>query len=916
MPAPVLATKLYIPPPRPNAVLRPRLIERLNEGRKLILVSAPAGFGKTTLVSEWINQKAEGGRMKAEGDSATLQPSSLIPHPFRVAWLSLDEDDSDLPRFLTYFVSAIQTIAPEFGQGVLAALQSAQPPTTALLTSLLNELAALSDRFVLVLDDYHVLDGKPIDEALTFLLDHLPLHMQLVITTREDPQLPLARLRARGQLTELRAADLRFTPDEAAEFLNRAMGLSLSPDDIAALESRTEGWIAGLQLAALSMQGRSDAASFIGSFTGSHHFVLDYLLEEVLQQQSAEVQTFLLSTSILDRLCGPLCEAVLLTSSGSGQAMLEYLERANLFSVPLDNERHWYRYHRLFADLLHQRLPQTIANAAEYHRRASRWYEANEFMAEAFHHALAAKDFDRAADVAEQAWTSMEETFQTAAWLGWIKQLPENVIRTRPMLCTQIGRALSDAGEPETSERYLQYAERALTDVADQVEFKPLPATIALTRAYNAQVQGNLVDTVKYAELAQQLIPEEDVYRRAQAAITLELTHWASGNLTAALHALDDWMNAMRQVGNDIFIIASAFAVADIQIAQGRLREALLTYEQAVQLADQVGPEAQAITAHHHLGLALIYRELKHDEAAIVQWLKAEELGKLTTLVDWPYRWHVAQAHVKQAEGDFDAALELLDEAKRAYVKNPTPDLRPIAALKAQVYLQQGRLSKSQEWAHERGLLPTDAISYLREFEFLTLARILMAEGSSDTAIDLLERLRQASEAQDRPGSVIEISIVQALAYRAQGNTPAALAALDRALTYAEPEGYVRVFVNEGEALRLLIAECRMLIEKQKRSEGHKLIEYVNKLLAAFPQPTALSQSEVKNQKSEILDSLSPRELEILHLIAQGLSNQEIADRLFLAVSTVKGYTRTLFDKLQVQRRTEAVVRARELDLL
>jgi LuxR family maltose regulon positive regulatory protein len=905
MPTPVLATKLYIPPPRPKVVSRPRLIERLNGGLQrtpgVTLISASAGFGKTTLVSEWL---------------ATLTGSGV-----KVAWLSLDEGDSDLARFLLYFVSAVQTIAPKCGENVLSMLHASQAqPTDVVLTTLLNELAAIPDQFILVLDDYHTLDCKPIDEALTFLIDHLPPQMQLVITTREDPQLPLARLRARGQLTELRAADLRFTPDEAAEFLNHSMSLRLSADDIAALENRTEGWIAGLQLAALSMQGRSDAASFIGSFTGSHHFILDYLLEEVLHRQTPEIQSSLLRTSIFDRLCGPLCEAVLLTPAGSGQATLEYLERVNLFIVPLDNERQWYRYHRLFADLLRQRLQQSESNIAEYHRRASQWYEANGYMAEAFHHAIAAKDFARAADVAERAWQSMDDTFQTAAWLGWIKQLPEEVIRTRPVLCTQIGLAFMDAGEPEASEGRLRDAERRLEGssegmvVVEEALLGALPAMIAMARAYNAQVQGDLSATVKYAELALQLIPEDDVYRRAQATVMFNFTHWANGNLAAALQMMDDWMNSMQQLGNSVFVVASAFAVADILVAQGRLRDAVRSYQQSLQLAADHGPEAQSITAHHHLGLALLYREMKEDAAVGPHLQKAKELGEQTTLVDWPYRWRLAQARLKQDEGDLDAALDRLDEAKRVYVKNPVPDLHPIEASKAQVCLKQGRLIKAQDWARERGLSADDEISYLHEFEYITLARILVAEGSAQQASELLERLRQAAEAQDRLGSVIEISIVQALAYQAQGNTPAALAALDRALTLAEPEGYVRSFVDEGEVMRLLIADFRLLIEKQGKREGQKLIGYMAKLLAAFPQTT--SRSEIRNQKSEMLDPLSPRELEVLHLIEQGLSNQEIADRLFLAVSTVKGYTRTLFDKLQVQRRTEAVVRARELGWL
>ena len=499
MPTSILATKLYTPPPRPKVVLRPRLIERMNDGLrsgcKLTLISASAGFGKTTLVSEWV-ASCERGDPKV-----------------RVAWLSLDDGDNDLTRFLSYLVAALQTlalpkvhrdnvskvegIAPSVGAGVLAALESPQPPPAeTLLTALINELAALPASFVLVLDDYHVIDAKPVDEALAFLVEHLPPQMHLVIATREDPHLPLARLRVRGQLTELRAADLRFSSSEAAAFLNQVMGLNLSAEDIVALETRTEGWIAGLQLAAISMQGRADTASFIESFTGTHHFMMDYLLEEVLQQQTAEVQAFLLGTSLLERLCGPLCEAVMGISESANQritnspfahspfahshAILEYLERANLFIVPLDNDRQWYRYHRLFADLLRQRLQQSTADVGDYHRRASHWYEANGYPAEAFQHAVAASDFERAAELAEQAWPSMEDTFQTTAWLGWIKQLPADVMRVRPVLCTQAGWSFSNAGEPETSERHLQDAERALAGAADRAEFRPLPGSIAL----------------------------------------------------------------------------------------------------------------------------------------------------------------------------------------------------------------------------------------------------------------------------------------------------------------------------------------------------------------------------------------------------------------------------------------------------
>jgi LuxR family maltose regulon positive regulatory protein len=632
MSTPILATKLYIPPPRSKIVLRPRLIERLKEGissgRKLTLISASAGFGKTTLVSEWV------------ASCERMEPK--VP----VAWLSLDEGDNDPARFLAYLVAALQTIAANIGEGVLGTLQSPQPPPIeSILTALLNEITTLPDHFILVLDDYHLIDAKPVDEALTFLLEHLPPQMHLVLVSREDPSLPLARLRARGQLTELRTADLRFTPAEATEFFNQVMGMNLSAEDITALETRTEGWIAGLQLATISMQGHQDTASFIKSFTGSHHFVLDYLIEEVLHQQPEDVQTFLLRTSILDRLCGPLCDAVLGSPSASGQETagqetLEYLEHANLFIVPLDSERRWYRYHHLFGDLLRQRLGKP-KEFAEFNLRASQWHEENGDLGAGFHHAIAAGDFVRAAGLAEAAWQGMEESFQNVAWLGWVKKLPEEVIRVRPVLCTLLGRAFANVGEPEASELRLQDAERCLdgSDVANEAH-KPLPATIALTRAYNAQVQGNLATAVKYAELALQLIPENDFYRRSQAAITLECTHWASGNLEAAIWALGDWMESMTQLGNHVFVVASAFGVADLLVGLGRLSEAERAYQDALQLAAQHGPEAEHITAHHHLGLSMIYRQRGDDTLAAHHLKRAAELGLQTTLADWLYRWH------------------------------------------------------------------------------------------------------------------------------------------------------------------------------------------------------------------------------------------------------------------------------------
>ena len=467
MSTPILATRLYIPLPPPKVVRRPRLVERLNDGlhRKLTLISAPAGFGKTTLLSAWV----------AGSDR-------------HVAWLSLDEGDNDPTRFLIYLVAAVRTIAPGIDEALLGALQSSQPPPTeSFLTFLLNEIATILDDFVLVIDDYHVIDAKPVDRALAFVLEHLPPQMRLVIATREDPQLPLARLRGRGQLFELRGADLRFTPSEAAGFLNQVMGLNLSAQDVANLETRTEGWIAGLQLAALSLQGHPDATSFIQSFTGSHHFVLDYLLEEVLQRQSESVQTFLLRTSILDYLSGPVCDAVLGNIAGSGQATLEYLERSNLFLVALDGDRHWYRYHHLFADLLRQRLLQSSTSSkedvAELHRRASQWYEDRGLEIESFHHAAAANDVERAERLIEGQGVPLQFRGAGAPVLNWLESLPKTALDARPSLWVRYATLLLVSAETTGVEEKLQAAESALQGTNLDARTRDLIGQIAAARA-------------------------------------------------------------------------------------------------------------------------------------------------------------------------------------------------------------------------------------------------------------------------------------------------------------------------------------------------------------------------------------------------------------------------------------------------
>jgi ATP/maltotriose-dependent transcriptional regulator MalT len=923
----LLATELYIPPLRQNRVSRPRLLQRLNEGlrqnqrfeRKLTLIAASAGFGKTTLVGEWI------------AGFEQLEPK------VRVAWLSLDEGDNDPARFLVYLVAALQTIAPKIGEGVLAALHASQPqppPTEVLLTTLLNEIITVSDNFVLVLDDYHTIDAQPVDNALAFLLEHLPPQMHLVIATREDPHLPLARLRARSQLTELRAADLRFTPAEAAEFLNQVMGLNLSAEDITALETRTEGWIAGLQLAALSMQGRSDTASFIQTFTGSHRFVLDYLVEEVLQRQPGRVRSFLLQTSILDRLSGPLCNAV---TGQEDRGMLEDLERSNLFVVPLDDKRQWYRYHHLFADVLQAHLMEEQPNQVpSLHRRASAWYEQNGLPSDAIRHALAAQDFEQAADLIEQVWLAMDLNYQSAMWLGWAKALPDDLIRARPVLSLGYAWALLNGGELEVAETRLRDAERWLEPadkqaeisskpvVVDQAEFRSLPASIASARAYRALALGDIPGTVKYARRALTLMPENDQVRRTQATALLGVAEYASGDLQAAERSLVDFQASMRQAGDMSTALGITFVLANIKLAQGRLREAVSAYRQSLQLAESRDAPLPVGTSDLYRGLGELLCEQGDLEAAAQHLLTAQKLGEQgAQTTGWSHRLCVAQARMKEAQGDQVGALALLDEAERLYVRNPLPDVRSSAALKARVWVRQGRLTEALAWAREQGLSADDDLSYLHEFEHLTLARVLIAQYKSNraevslhAAIGLLERLLQAAEEGKRMGSVIEILVQQALAHQAQGNLPRALASLERALALAEPEGYVQIFVDEGEPLRLLTFDFRSQIEKQLRAQEHKLIVYVDRLLAVFAQSAAMTQSEISNRKSKVIEPLSERELDVLKLLATELDGPDMARELVVSLNTLRTHTKNIYSKLGVNNRRAAVRRAEELGLL
>lgn len=920
---PILTTKLYIPPPRPNAVRRSRLIERLNEGlhRKLTLISAAAGFGKTTLLSEW---------------------AAVCEQP--VAWLSLDEEHNDPTRFLVYLVSALQTLAlskveevPQLGEGILSALTSPQPPSiNSLLTTLINEITAVSPKFILVVDDYHLIQSEPVDQALEFLVEHLPLlSMHLVIATREDPPLPLARLRARGQLTELRTPDLCFTQVETAEFLNQVMDFNLSVEEITALENRTEGWIAGLQLAAISLQGHPDTANFIKSFSGSHHFVLDYLVEEILEQQPESIQNFLLSTSIFECLCGSLCDAALPQSSPSGQEILEYLDRTNLMLVPLDDNREWYRYHHLFAEALQVRLtqkqPDNPSNVAQLHLRACAWYEQNNFRPHAIRHALAAQHFKHAADLIELEWSAnIGSSYQNATWTVWVQTLPDELVRDRTKLSLGLAWELLFSGQLQAAEDRLKDADRLLADNTrdslevssssqDEKMFCSQQRLLGLAWAFHAQALGDNAGTIKYARQTLNRLAETNHYIAGLASSLLSLAYWRNGDLEMAVKYMADAIARLRTTGHLLFAISGAYTLAGMKIAQGRLFDAVNIYKEALLFA--TAQSEPVGTTDLHLGLSQLYHEQGKEDAAKHHLQKCEALGKRAALPEWPYGLYLFQAQLKVEQGELDDALRLLEAAEQLYHRTPVPNVCPVAALKTRVWLRQDRLAEALGWVREQNLSIADQPSYLQEFEYITFARVLIAQYRRDPtdetfqkAMTLLTQLHSVAEAGGRSGSLIEILILQAITNEAQGNIASALQLLERALTLADTEGYLRIFVNEGQPMARLLYEALACESRPLEITPN----YVQRVLTAFPLNELEQKKSLKTQSQAagLLEPLSKREIEVLHLIAEGQTNQDIATTLFLSVNTVKVHTRNIYSKLSAHHRADAVAKARALGIL
>jgi ATP/maltotriose-dependent transcriptional regulator MalT len=899
----LVSTKLRPSRARPKLVARPRLTERLERetGRRLTLISAPAGFGKTTLLLEWLEGR-EGGS---------------------VAWLSLDEGDNDPVRFLSYLVAALRRTAGEgFGEGVLAALRSPERQRIeAVIGAFVNELADLPGEVAVVLDDYHLIDSEGVHGMVAFLLEHLPEGAHLVICGRVDPPLPLARLRVRGQMTELHAADLRFTPEEAAAFLGDVMGLNLSADDVAALEQVTEGWIAALQLAALSMREREDVSGFIRSFSGSHRDVFDFLAEEVLQGQTEKVQTFLLETSILDRLSGPLCDA--LTGRDDGQRTLERLERENLLVIPLDDERVWYRYHHLFADFLRGRLMrESPERAGELHLRASDWYEKNALVAEAVDHALSAGDHERAARLMEggigQTWYRGE----VMTLLGWLRKLPREAMLRRPLLLVWYAAALMLVGRFEGVESLLREAEGAVGGAGEGQGEEPRPgaddpqhvrATAAAVRSLHARLRGDPKGAIEHARRALALLPEGNLDPRPFAALCLAEAYLAADDPEAANATFAETAELARAAGHDYIALTAMGSLIHLRMSQGRLREAEGLLRQALSFAAERGAELLPAVGRVRIGMGELLYERDDLEASERELRLGTELveraGELEVLV----RGRVALSRVRGAMGDPEGAIGLAGEAARLARESGAPRAIADAALwKARLHLMSNDLEAAAsdlEGASDVGDVPRSA----REAERIALARLLVAREDHDEALRLLDRSRETAEAADGRSGVIEILALQALALWAESKREAAVSTLAEALALAEPEGYVRTFVDEGPPMAELLSG---VLEAQQRGRpepvGRIPAPYLRKLLAASERDAPGAASPAAG----LPEPLSERELEVLQLIAAGKTNRRIASELFVSVGTVKTHINNVYRKLDAHSRTQALARARELRVL
>jgi LuxR family maltose regulon positive regulatory protein len=934
MAGPLLNTKFFIPRPRTSTVDRPRVSDLLDQGAKakLTVLSAQAGFGKTTAIANWVHQG---------------------PGPESVSWVSLESTDTDPDTFWTYVVTALAKQVPAITDSVLPLLGAAKAPHTAALTELLNRLAEASHEVYLVLDDYHLAETPDVAEGMTFLLGNLPPQAHLLLSTRSDPDLPLSRLRARGEVVEVRASDLRFTTEEVASYLHGA-GLHLRPSDLAVLAERTEGWVAALQLAALSLRDRSDISDFIADFAGDDRFIVDYLVDEVLARQPEPVRQFLVRTCILERLTGPLCDAV--TGHAASDLMLHDLDRKNLFVIPLDGRRRWYRYHHLFADVLRTHLDTDPdgPSVAELHSRASHWYEDDGQPVDAVRHALAAGNHSRAATLMEVSLPDLLRRRQESTVRSWIDTLSDDVVQARPVLAMGFVAALMTRNEFDTVPRRLDDLEQLLAQaggpgvidaarapgvivakapgvivgkapgiivenapgviVENQSEVPRLAGRAELYRAALSLVAGDTEGTHRHGRRATEISAPDDQVTRAGAWALSGLAHWGAGDLEAAHQCYTSCVDGLLQAGNVSDVLGCSITLADLRVTQGRLGDARATYERALDLAAQE-PDVLRGTPDMHTGLSMVLLEHNEIDTAEAHLRRAQELGEAAGLPQHPYRLRVAMALARHARGDADEAVALLDEAERVYVGDFSPDVRPVHATRARLLVAHGRIAQARAWADERKLSGSEELTYVHEYEHVTLAMLLLAEHelhrsatALDEAVDLLRRLRGNTEGGGRTGTLIEVLVLQALASQAHGDSSAAVSTLRQALTLAAPERFGQVFTQHGQHLLTVLRA----FPASDRSP------YIRGLMAGcVPADSGSGRlPDSASGQQALVDPLSDRELVVLRLLASDLPGPDLARHLVVSLNTLRTHTRNIYAKLGVNGRRGAVRRGRELGLL
>lgn len=897
----LIRTKLFVPSPPPGFVARPRLAKKLAQGlqRKLTLISTPAGFGKSTLLST--------------GTSALDCP---------VAWFSLDEADNNPVRFWSYFITCLQTVYTKIGQSMLVALENFPTPhVEPLLISLINELVEMPEEIAFVLDDYHVIEAEPVHNAIDFLLEHMPPQFHLVIATRIDPPLRLSLLRGRGQLIELRATDLRFTLEETTAFFNEAMGLGLSDENLAMLEDRTEGWIASLQMTAISIQGRDDIPEFINSYSGTHHYIMDYLTEEILNRQEESIQSFLLKTSILDRLSGPLCD--LITGQATGQNRLEHLVSANLFLVPLDDERRWFRYHHLFADLLLHRLNATQPDLAPaLHRRASEWFEHEGLMAEAVHHALAGNDFDRAGDLIESIAVPLINESRLSAPRAWLDRLPIELIEKRPWLCVSLSSVYLSVSDLYNAERLLEKAESLISGekgsqfFASAEDFNKIRNHMVGLQATLKLWHGDIPGTI--ALCLETLREGSSDQSTAQCLLTWNLgaAYWIRGELDSASEYLERSLALSQSTRNFFVALVCLGYQADIQVQQGHLHKAAEIDRRAIELGHKWGGgNPLPGTSFAYVSMAQVLYQWNRIDEAMYHLKQGIELSKQNVealVIRMTFPGLVLLSDLKDTEYTARQILEQLRTITPAPNNQAAQDI--IDAWMVRLSIAQGDLAAAERWVEslEGSNLNLDSIARrLSQFGYLTLIRVCIARGDVNELPGVLEPLCRHAEAEGRIGRLIEILILQSIAQYLQQNIDEALATLKRALIWAEPEGFLRIFADEGKPMKELLHRAK--------SRGIA-VSYVNRILNAFesyePAHPIWPDTKVLITPSSTPKPLTAREIEVLRFLAAGATSKEIADNLFLSVRTVKKHAENVYAKLDVHNRTQAINRAHEIGLL